>query len=210
MQGLMQDWPLLVHTILDHARNWHGSQEIVSRTIEGPIHRYNYVDLDRRARQIASAVRDRLEVGPGDVVATMAWNGYRHLETWYGVMGLGAIVHTLNPRLFADQLTYIVNHADDEVIFVDKSLLGLLAPLLPTFERLISRGTINRLMPSIAAWTPTNWAAQVTGAQPGVHGLGGCRDGGGHGHILGIVGDPCHEGSIDLDAPDVEAPQAGE
>ncbi len=126
MQGLMQDWPLLVHTVLDHARNWHGSQEIVSRTVEGPIHRYTYTDLDHRARQIASAAHSQLNVGEGDVVATMAWNGYRHLEIWYGLMGLGAVVHTLNPRLFTDQLAYIVNHAEDQWMFLDLTFVPIL------------------------------------------------------------------------------------
>ncbi len=126
MQGLMQDWPLLVHTVLDHARNWHGTQEIVSRTVEGPIHRCTYTDLDRRARQIGSAAQQRLGIGLGDVVATMAWNGYRHMEIWYGLMGIGAVVHTLNPRLFADQLTYIVNHAEDQWVFVDLTFVPIL------------------------------------------------------------------------------------
>src|SRR6476619_2445076 len=96
MLGLMQNWPLLVHTILDHAAGWHGSREIVSRSVEGPIHRYSYRDLDRRSRMLASAVAKHLDIRLGDVIATMAWNGYRHLEIWYGLMGLGAIVHTLN------------------------------------------------------------------------------------------------------------------
>ena len=129
MRGLMQDWPLLVHTILDHARTWHGTREIVSRTVEGPIHRITYVDLDRRARQLASAAAKRLGIELGDVVGTMAWNGYRHMECWFGLMGLGAVVHTLNPRLFADQLTYIVNHGEDGWIFTDLTFV-------PLFEKL--------------------------------------------------------------------------
>jgi fatty-acyl-CoA synthase len=134
MRGLMQDWPLLVHTILDHARTWHGTREIVSRTVEGPIHRITYVDLDRRARQLASAAAKRLGIELGDVVGTMAWNGYRHMECWFGLMGLGAVVHTLNPRLFADQLTYIVNHGEDGWIFTDLTFVPLfekLGPALP-------------------------------------------------------------------------------
>ncbi|NNE22982.1 MAG: long-chain-fatty-acid--CoA ligase, partial [Rhizobiales bacterium] len=126
MQGLMQDWPLLVHTILDHARNWHGDQEIVSRTVEGPIHRCTYTDLDRRARQIGSAAQNELKIGKGDVIATMAWNGYRHMEIWYGLMSIGAVVHTLNPRLFTDQLTYIVNHAEDQWVFLDLTFVPIL------------------------------------------------------------------------------------
>ena len=126
MQGLMQDWPLLVHTILDHASQWHGDREIVSRTVEGPIHRCTYRDLDKRARQIGSAAQKRLGVKKGDVIATMAWNGYRHMEIWYGLMGLGAVVHTLNPRLFADQLDYIINHAEDQWLFLDLTFVPIL------------------------------------------------------------------------------------
>ena len=125
MQGLMQDWPLLVHTVLDHARTYHGTREIVSRTVEGPIHRYTYVDLDRRSRQLASALAGR-GIKLGDIVGTMAWNGYRHMEIWYGAMSLGAVVHTLNPRLFADQITYIINHAEDQYVFVDLTFVPVL------------------------------------------------------------------------------------
>ena len=129
MQGLMQDWPLLVHTILDHAAIWHGRREIVSRTVEGPIHRYTYRDLDRRSRMLASAAARELGAKEGQVLATMAWNGFRHLECWYGLMSLGAVVHTLNPRLFADQLAYIVNHAEDRWIFLDLTFLPILEAL---------------------------------------------------------------------------------
>jgi len=136
MQGLMQDWPLLVHTILDHARTYHGGREIVSRTIEGPIHRYTYADLDRRARKLASAL-GRRGIKLGDIVGTMAWNGYRHMEIWYGAMGMGAVVHTLNPRLFADQLVYIVNHGEDRYVFVDLTFVPVLEAIqdrLPAVE----------------------------------------------------------------------------
>jgi acyl-CoA synthetase (AMP-forming)/AMP-acid ligase II len=129
MKGLMQDWPLLVHRVLDHAARWHGEQEIVSRSVEGPIHRQTYRDLDRRARALASAAKKHLEAKKGSVIATMAWNGYRHMEIWYGLMGLGAVVHTLNPRLFAEQLIYIINHAEDQWIFTDLSFV-------PIFEKL--------------------------------------------------------------------------
>ncbi len=129
MKGLMQDWPLLVHRVLDHAARWHGEREVVSRTVEGPVHRETYRDLDRRARALADAAQRRLQVEEGTIVATMAWNGYRHLEIWYGVMGLGAIVHTLNPRLFVEQLDYIINHAEDQWIFTDLTFV-------PLFEKL--------------------------------------------------------------------------
>ncbi len=129
MKGLMQDWPLLVHRVLDHAARWHGEQEIVSRSVEGPIHRQTYRDLDRRSRALASAAKKHLKAKKGSVIATMAWNGYRHMEIWYGLMGLGAVVHTLNPRLFAEQLIYIINHAEDQWIFTDLSFV-------PIFEKL--------------------------------------------------------------------------
>ncbi len=126
MQGLMQDWPLLVHTILDHAARWHGDREIVSRRVEGDISRTNYRELDRRARALASAAQGRLGIKLGDVVCTMSWNGYRHLETWYGIMGLGCVVHTLNPRLFADQLQYVINHGEGKWIFLDATFVPIL------------------------------------------------------------------------------------
>jgi fatty-acyl-CoA synthase len=137
MLGLMQDFPLLVHRVLDHAARWHAAVEVVSRSVEGPIHRTTYRDLDRRARMLASAVKAKLGVELGSVVATMAWNTWRHLEIWYGVMGAGGIVHTLNPRLFHDQLTYIVNHAEDRWIFIDLTFVPLfekLQDLLPRVE----------------------------------------------------------------------------
>ena len=132
MKGLMQDWPLLVHQVLDHAARWHGEREIISRSVEGPIHRQTYRDLDRRSRMLGSAAKKQLKLKKGTVVATMAWNGYRHMEIWYGLMGLGAVVHTLNPRLFADQITYIVNHAEDQWVFTDLTFV-------PLFEKLQDR-----------------------------------------------------------------------
>ncbi len=129
MKGLMQDWPLLVHRVLDHAARWHGEREVISRTVEGPIHRETYRELDQRSRALASAVQSRLGIKHGDIIATMAWNGFRHMEIWYGVMSLGTIVHTLNPRLFADQLIYIVNHAEDQWIFTDLTFVSLFEKL---------------------------------------------------------------------------------
>ncbi len=125
MKGLMQDWPLLVPTVLDHACTYHGTREVISRTVEGPIHRYTYIDLNRRSRKIASALQ-KMGVKPGDILGTMAWNGYRHMEIWYGLMGLGGIVHTLNPRLFADQLIYIINHAEDRYLFLDLTFVPVI------------------------------------------------------------------------------------
>jgi acyl-CoA synthetase (AMP-forming)/AMP-acid ligase II len=128
MLGLMQDWPLLVPSILEHANTNHAEQQVVTRTIEGPIHRYGYGDLYRRAKRVAKALT-RLGVTEGDIVATMAWNSHRHMEAWYGIMGIGAVCHTLNPRLFVDQLVYIANHADDKYLFVDLTFVPLCVAL---------------------------------------------------------------------------------
>ena len=129
MRGLMQEFPLLVHRVLDHAARWHGTRPIVSRSVEGPLHRTDYATVNRRARALASACERQLGLRLGSVIATMAWNTWRHLEIWYGVMGLGAIVHTLNPRLFSEQISYIVNHAEDQWIFTDLTFVPLLEKL---------------------------------------------------------------------------------
>jgi fatty-acyl-CoA synthase len=140
MQGLMQDWPLLVHKIIDHAALYHGAREVVTRSPEGPIHRTNYSEIARRAKRIAHAL-ERLGVGSGDRVATLGSNTWRHLEAWYGITGLGSVYHTLNPRLFVDQLVYIANHAEDRVVFFDPQfspLISAIAPSLRTVEHYIS------------------------------------------------------------------------
>ena len=136
MLGLMQDWPLLVHKIIDHAALYHGDREVVSRSVEGPVVRTNYREIARRARKVAHAL-DRLGVKLGDRCATLAWNTARHIEAWYGITGIGAIYHTLNPRLFPDQIVYIANHAEDKVLFFDITFAPLveqLAPKLPSVE----------------------------------------------------------------------------
>ena len=125
MKGLMQDWPLRVTTIIDHAARFHGDREIVTRTVEGPIARTTYKEVHLRARKVAQALT-KLGVKEGDIVATMAWNTARHLEAWYGIMGLGAVCHTLNPRLFAEQLVYIINHAEDKIVFLDLTFVPIL------------------------------------------------------------------------------------
>ncbi len=139
MLGLMQDYPLLVHTALDHAKVNHGERELVTRSVEGPIRRYTFADLHSRSLRVAKAL-ERDGVKLGDRIATMAWNTDRHMETWYGIMGIGAICHTLNPRLFAEQLVYIINHAQDRMLFVDLTFLPLiqaLADKIPTVEKVI-------------------------------------------------------------------------
>ena len=133
MLGQMQDWPLLVHKIIDHAALYHGDREVVSRSVEGPIHRTNYREIAVRARKVAEAL-DRLGIQPGDRVATMAWNNWRHMESWYGITGVGAVYHTLNPRLFPDQLVYIANHAEDRVLFFDITFADLVAKIAPKLK----------------------------------------------------------------------------
>jgi acyl-CoA synthetase (AMP-forming)/AMP-acid ligase II len=129
MKGLMQDHPLLLSNVLTHAARWHGEAEIVTRSVEGPMHRTNYAELYVRTCQLANALRDKLGMNMGDILATVAWNTYRHMEIFYAVMGQGAIVHTLNPRLFQDQLEYIINHAQDQWLFVDLTFVPLLEKL---------------------------------------------------------------------------------
>jgi len=140
MQGLMQDRPLLISSIIEHAVAMHAGAEIVSRTVEGPIHRCTYGDVHRRAKQAANALA-ALGVAPGDRIATLAWNGYRHLELYYGVSGGGAVLHTINPRLFREQIAYIVNHAEDRYLFFDTTfapLVEALAPQLPSVQGFIA------------------------------------------------------------------------
>jgi acyl-CoA synthetase (AMP-forming)/AMP-acid ligase II len=130
MLGLMQDWPLLVHKIMDHAALYHRDREVVTRSVEGPITRTTYGEIARRARRCAKAL-DRLGIRPGDRVGTLAWNTSRHIETWYGVTGAGGVYHTLNPRLFAEQLIYIINHAEDRALFFDTTFTDLVFQIAP-------------------------------------------------------------------------------
>lgn len=122
LQGQMMDQPLLISGILEFAARHYGATEIVSRRVEGDLHRYTYRDCARRARQLANALA-ALGIGMGERIATLAWNGYRHLELYYGVSGSGAVLHTINPRLHPEQVAYIVNHAEDRVLFFDLTFL---------------------------------------------------------------------------------------
>ena len=128
MLGQMMNQPLMVSSIIKHAARNHGDQQIVSRSVEGPIHRYTYRDAHARMKQLANALR-HLGINCGDRVATLAWNTYRHVELYYAISGAGAVCHTINPRLFAEQLIYIVNHAADRYIFVDLSFVPILEQL---------------------------------------------------------------------------------
>jgi 3-(methylthio)propionyl---CoA ligase len=133
MLGLMQDRPLLISQLIDHAAVNHGDTEIVSRTLEGGIHRYTYRDARIRAKKVAEALLS-LGVTPADRIGTLAWNGYRHFELYYGISGMGAVCHTINPRLFPEQIVYIVNHAEDQILFVDLNLLPAVEKLLPELK----------------------------------------------------------------------------
>jgi fatty-acyl-CoA synthase len=128
LRGLMMDKPLLVSSLIEHADRCHGDTEIVSRSIEGPVYRYTYADAHARAKKLARALA-RLGVKQGDRVGTLAWNGYRHFELYFGVSGMGAVIHTINPRLFPEQLGYIVNHAEDAYVFFDLTFAPLVEKL---------------------------------------------------------------------------------
>ena len=139
MRGLMQDWPLLIHKVIDYAATEHPGRAVVSRTVEGPLHRSNYAEIRRRALQLAKRLTQE-GIKPGDRVATLAWNTARHLESWYGITGIGAVYHTVNPRLFEDQIVYIVNHAEDRLLLLDLTFVPLMEKLsarLPSITRYV-------------------------------------------------------------------------
>ena len=139
MLGLMQKWPLVCHKIIDHAARQHPHREVVSRSVEGPIVRTTYADIRVRALKIAHLL-EREGFQPGDRIATLAWNTGRHLEAWFGIMGMGGVYHTLNPRLFPEQIAWIMNHASDRAIFVDLTFMPLvekLAPHVPSLRKVI-------------------------------------------------------------------------
>ena len=124
MLGLMQDRPLLISQMIDFAAAYYPDVEIVTRTVEGPIHRYGYRDAAKRSKQLAEALQG-LGIKLGDRVGTIAWNTYRHFELYFGISGIGAVLHTLNPRLAPEHVAYIANHAEDQIIFVDLNLLPI-------------------------------------------------------------------------------------
>jgi acyl-CoA synthetase (AMP-forming)/AMP-acid ligase II len=130
MNGLMMQQPLLISSLLVHAERHHGDQEVVSRRVEGDIHRTTYRAMAARARRLAKAL-SKLGVQPGQRVATLAWNGYRHMELYYAVSGSGAVLHTLNPRLHPDHVVYIADHAEDQVLCFDLTFLPLIEAIAP-------------------------------------------------------------------------------
>jgi 3-(methylthio)propionyl---CoA ligase len=139
MLGLMQRQPLMVASIIRHAARHHGAAEVVAKLTDGTVHRYTYAEAEQRARRLVR-VLERLGVGFGDRVATLAWNDHRHFEIYYAVSGMGGIVHTVNPRLSPDDIVYIIDHAGDAVLFVDPSfapLVAVIAARLPTLRAVV-------------------------------------------------------------------------
>jgi len=130
LKGLMMSMPLAISSLIRHADRHHGEAQIVSRRVEGDIHRYTYRDLHRRARQVANALGS-LGVQMGDRVATLAWNGYRHMELYFAVSGSGAVLHTINPRLHPEQIAWIANHAEDKILFFDITFLPIIEAIAP-------------------------------------------------------------------------------
>jgi fatty-acyl-CoA synthase len=163
----MQDWQLLCHRIIDHAAINHGERPVISRSVEGPFHTTNYAAVRARALRVAQRL-DRDGIKLGDRVATLAWNTWRHLEAWYGIMGIGAVYHTVNPRLFPEQISWIVNHAEDRVMMVDLTFLPLLEKLadkLKPIERYVVL-TDAAHMPATALTNAVpyeEWIAEVDG-----------------------------------------------
>ena len=125
MLGLMQNHPLLISSLIDFAARHHGDGEIVSRRVEGDIHRYTWADVQKRAKQVANGL-DALGLKAGERVGTLAWNGYRHLELYFGVSGSGRVLHTVNPRLLPEQIAWILNHAEDQALCFDTSFLPII------------------------------------------------------------------------------------
>jgi acyl-CoA synthetase (AMP-forming)/AMP-acid ligase II len=156
MLGLMQQQPLMISSIIKHAARHHSDAEIVSKTVEGAVHRYTYADAERAARRLARAMQG-LGVKPGDRVATLAWNGYRHFEIYYASSGMQAICHTINPRLHQDDITYILNHAGSCLLFSDTSFAPLIAAIAPRISehiRAIVMMTDEAHMPAIGTPMP--------------------------------------------------------
>ncbi len=168
MLGQMQSQPLLISSLIVHAERHHPTGEIVSRRVEGDLHRTHWAEIARRSRQVANAV-DGLHLAFGDRVATLAWNGYRHLELYFGVSGTGRVLHTLNPRLHPEQLAWIVNHADDRAVLFDMTFLPLVL-------------AVAKHCPGVKHWIALCDATKLPG-DSGIPGLlsyeawmGGCSD----------------------------------
>ena len=147
MKGLMMDMPLLLSGLIDYAADFHGDAQIIAREIEGDIHRYTYADARTRTKQMAKALQ-RLDIKEGDRVGTLAWNTHRHFEMFYAAPGMGAVLHTVNPRLFPEQLVYIINHAEDRLLFIDRATLPIveaIADKLTSVEAFVVMSSTERM-----------------------------------------------------------------
>ena len=147
MLGLMQDQPLLISNLIEFADKHHSDSEVVSRRVEGDIHRYTWSDVARRSRQVANAL-DGMKLGFSDRVATLAWNGYRHLELYFGVSGSGRVLHTINPRLHPEQIAWIANHAEDQVLCFDMTFLPIIQAVhskCPTVKHWVAMCDLDKL-----------------------------------------------------------------
>ena len=133
MHGLMMDVPLLITDLIRFADRNHGDTEIVSKTVEGELHRTTYRDAHARARRLAKVLQ-ALGVKPGERVGTLAWNGSRHYELYYAISGIGAVINNINPRLFPDQIAYICNHAENQALFFDLTFVPLVEKLAPQLK----------------------------------------------------------------------------
>ena len=167
MRGLIMEMPLLISSFIDHAAATHGTTEVVSRTIDGSLHRYTYADIQGRTKQLAKALL-ALGVQSGDRVGSLAWNTHRHFELFYGVSGIGAVLHTINPRLFEDQIVFIVNHAEDRWICFDEATRPIaerIAPRLRTVEGWIYLGDGHEL-PKTSLAPLRNYESLLAGQDP--------------------------------------------
>src|SRR3977135_2715908 len=196
MLGLMQDWPLLCHRVIDHAAINTPDRPVVTRSVEGPIHTTTYAEVRARALRVAQRL-DRDGIKLGDRVGTLAWNTWRHLEARDGDMGSGAIYPTVNPRLFPEQIIWIVNHAEDRVMMVDLTFVPLLEKLadkLPTIERyVVLTDAAHMPATSLRSAVPyEEWIAEVDGdfawtSFPETTAAGMCYTSGTTGHPKGVV-----------------------
>jgi fatty-acyl-CoA synthase len=171
MLGLMQNQPLLISSLIAHAERHHGDGEIVSRRVEGDIHRYQWKDAARRARQVANAL-DQMQLLFSDRVATLAWNGYRHLELYFGVSGSGRVLHTINPRLHPDQVAWIANHAEDQVLCFDMTFLPLVQAVharCPTIRQYVALCDADRLPKDSGIPNLVSYESWIGGQPTGYH-----------------------------------------
>jgi acyl-CoA synthetase (AMP-forming)/AMP-acid ligase II len=154
MFGQMMEFPLLISQMLQHADKYHGDSEIVSKTVSGEIHRYTYRDAHLRTKQLANALQ-RMGIQKGDRVGTLAWNTFRHFEAYFGIAGIGAVSHTVNPRLFPEQILYIINHAEDRFLFVDETFVPLIEQLeteLKTVEKVVIMTDNDQFDTTLSNW----------------------------------------------------------